>query len=219
MSTYLTVNTTFELICFLTACFCLYNDKQPEWRFLIFYLFIICLTELSAIYIRKVVGSSNTPLYNLFLIVECLSVSVFFYYLYKRYVNRIRWLVGWLSLFAICYAVEMWSNPLTSFASKTTSLLSFVFALACLHFYYLMLKDEKFEKLGNHAPFWWVNGTLIFYFGSTATNIFFDYLILDHITKFHQSIRYIIFNILNVFLYGCWSYAIICRYLQRKSFS
>jgi hypothetical protein len=64
-----------------------------------------------------------------------------------------------------------------------------------------------------------VNGTLIFYFGSTAINIFFDYLVHDKISVFSYSIRYVTFAILNVLLYSCWSYAFICRFLQRKYYS
>ncbi len=219
MGIYFTVNTIIELICLLIGCFCLYNDKQPMWRFFILYLFLICLTEISAIYMRKVLSVSNLPLYNIFLIVECFSISIFFYNILKKYVNRIKWLMAWLFLFVIMYATEMISNHFSNFVFKTASAISFVFVLACLYFYYLMLRDEKFEKLGSYAPFWWVNGTLIFYFGSTATNIFFDYLIMDQFSKFQHSIRYIIFNVLNISLYLCWSYAFICRYRQRKSSS
>lgn len=216
MKIYFTVNTTVELICLLTGVLCLYRDKAPLWRFFPLYLFLVCLTEISAIYIRKVLLTSNLPLYNVFILVECFSVSIFFYYLIKKYVNRLKWLLIWLALFLVCYGVEMVSSHYSSFVFKTASLMSFVFVLAGLYFYYLMLKDEKFIKLSTYSPFWWVNGALIFYFGSTATNIFFDYLVTDQVSKFTHSIRYIIFNILNVSLYCCWSYAFICRYLQRK---
>lgn len=219
MSIYLTVNTIAELTCLLIGCFCLYNDKEPIWRFFILYLVLICVTEIFAIHMRKVWGMSNLPLYNIFLIVECFSISVFFYNLLKKYTDRGKWLMTWLSLFIIIYGSELFSTQFSNFAFKTAAAISFVFVLASLYYYYLLLRDEKYEKLDSYAPFWWVNGTLIFYFGSTALNIFFDYLIRDQLSQFQHSIRYIIFNVLNITLYCCWSYAFICRYHQRKSSS
>ncbi|MNK12990.1 hypothetical protein D3C87_310690 [compost metagenome] len=219
MSIYLTVNTIAELTCLLIGCFCLYNDKEPVWRFFILYLLLICLTEIFAIHMRKVLGISNLPLYNIFLIVECFSISIFFYNLLKKYRDRSKWLMIWLFLFVIIYGSELFSNQFSNFVFITAAAISLVFVLASLYYYYLLLRDEKYEKLDSYAPFWWVNGTLIFYFGSTALNIFFDYLIRDQLSQFQHSIRYIIFNVLNIILYCCWSYAFICRYHQRKSSS
>jgi uncharacterized membrane protein YfcA len=219
MTLYFTVNTVIEFFCLLIACLCLYKDRDPIWRLCILYLLFTCATEVSAIHIRKVLNQSNLPLYNVFLLIECSFISTFFYYLYKRYVNKTKWLMAWLGIFALLFFGELINNHFLNFTFKTASVLSLVFVLASLYFYYLILKDEKFERLHNYAPFWWVNGTLIFYFGSTSTNIFFDYLIQDKISNFAHSIRYIIFNILNVLLYCCWSYAFLCKYLQRKSSS
>ena len=219
MSIYFTINTILELICLLIGFICLFHDKEPIWRFFILYLLLICLTEVSAIHMRKVWSMSNLPLYNIFLIVECFSISIFFYYLFKKYTSSIKWLMTWIFLFIIIYASEVISNQFAHFAYRTASVISFVFVLASLYYYYLLLRDENSEKLDSYAPFWWVNGTLIFYFGSTATNIFFDYLIMDQFSQFQHSIRYIIFNVLNISLYCCWSYAFICRYHQRKSSS
>jgi hypothetical protein len=70
--------------------------------------------------------------------------------------------------------------------------MSVVFVLASLYFYYLKLKDEHFEPLMFSAPFWWVSGTLFFYFGSTACNNFLDYLPSMKAITFSRSIRYII---------------------------
>ncbi|SHG46159.1 hypothetical protein [Pedobacter caeni] len=219
MTLYFTVNTIIEFSCLLVACLCLYKEKDPIWRLSILYLLFTCFTEVSAIHLRKVLHQSNLYLYNVFLLVECGFISTFFYFLYKKYVNKSKWLIGWLSLFALFYTLELISNNFLNFTFKTASALSVAFVLASLYFYYLILKDEKFERLSIYPPFWWVNGTLIFYFGSTSTNIFFDYLIQDQISIFPQSIRYRIFNILNVLLYCCWSYAFLCKYLQRKSSS
>ena len=73
--------------------------------------------------------------------------------------------------------------------------------------------------IGSDAPFWWVNGTICFYFAGMACNIFFKYLVKDVTSDVSHSARYIVFSILNVILYACWSYSFICRYFQRTSTS
>ena len=219
MTPYFTVNTVAEMICLLIGIFCLAKDKTPVWRYFIFYLLLTCITEIAGIYIRIVWHRSNTPLYNVFLLAECTAISIFFYSLYRQYVNKISWLFIWMALFVILYAAELLSHGFADFVNKTASLEAVTFVLASFYFYYLILKDEKYVVLHTYAPFWWVNGTLIFYFGSTATNIFYDYLVHDKISYFPYSIRYVTFTILNVLLYCCWSYAFICRFLQRKYYS
>jgi hypothetical protein len=67
-----------------------------------------------------------------------------------------------------------------------------------------------------HPPFWIVTGLFFFNFGSIACNLFFDYLMVK-IPKEYIPINYIIFTVLNFILYGCWSYAFICRYRQMIS--
>jgi hypothetical protein len=219
MIAYLTVNTVAEAFCLLVSLFCLFKDKDLLWRLLIAYLSLTLITEVSGIYVRKTFHQSNIYLYNIFLVVECITISTFFYNLYKQYVNRLTWLIIWLLIFSLFFVSELIFNQFTGFVSKTASLLSVIFVLAGLYFYYLVLRDEHYVNLDRYAPFWWVSGTLIFYFGSTATNIFLDYLVHDQIAVFHYSIRYITFSILNVLLYCCWSYSFICRYLQRKFIS
>jgi hypothetical protein len=39
----------------------------------------------------------------------------------------------------------------------------------------------------------------------------------DQISAVTHSARYIVFSILNIILYSCWSYSFICRYFQRTS--
>jgi hypothetical protein len=127
-------------------------------------------------------------------------------------------LIIWLCIFLVMYIWEGLQFHFAKFLNVTASIESVVFVLASLYYYYLILRDDKYIVLNTYAPFWWVNGTLIFYFGSTATNIFNDYLVHE-IKLITISIRYITFSILNVLLYACWSYAFICRFLQRKYYS
>lgn len=216
MPIYLSVNTTAEIICFLIALFCLSGDKSAVWKSFIGYLFLVCLTETIGVYLR-IQHMRNYLVYSIFLLFECMMISLFFYYIYKRYHHKLRMLYGWICLFLLVYLAEMLSLHFKSFPSLTATFMSAVFVVASLYFYLLIIKDEKFRQLGTYPPFWIVNGILFFYFGSTACNVFYDYLV-NHEKGIspNLSIRYIIFNLLNILLYACWSYAFICRYYQRK---
>jgi len=215
MQAFFTVNTITELICLSICLFCLFRDKDIYWRSFMIYLFLVCAVEFTGIYLR-LLHKSNYELYTYFLVIECTMVSCFFYRLYRKYHFKPSRLFSWLGLFMSIYGLELYTNHFSNFAYKTAAVMSVVFVVASLYYYMLILRDEYFRKLESYPPFWIVNGILFFYFGSTACNVFFDYLMQDKITSLGLSVRYVTFNILNVILYSCWSYAFICRYRQRN---
>lgn len=211
-----TFNTAIELICFLAALFLLPRDKDLAWKLMIPYLFLTFLVETAGLYLRKH-GISNLELYNGFLVLECFFTSFFFFMLYRIYNVKLRWLIVWLTTFATVYVIEIIYYDFSSFTSLAATIMSVVFVLSCLYFYYLKLKDELYEPLLSSASFWWISGSLFFYFGSTVCNLFFDYLRENEPGKYNQSVRYLIFNILNIILYSFWIFSFICRYRQRRS--
>ncbi|RFZ91024.1 hypothetical protein D0C36_18955 [Mucilaginibacter conchicola] len=180
------------------------------------FLLLTCVTELTGIYLREFLHIRNYPIYNVYLLFECGFTSYFFYYLYQPYNYPVKWLYTWYAIFMVIYLSELFRLNFLNFPSATASIMSVVFVFACLYFYYLKLKDEHFEPLLYSASFWWVNGALFFYFGSTACNNFMDYLASHESIIYNKSIRYVIYNILDILMYACWSYAFICRYRQRK---
>ncbi|MRG44482.1 hypothetical protein GFS24_05125 [Chitinophaga sp. SYP-B3965] len=214
---YFTLNTIAEWISFLTSVVCLSKDRDPVWKRFSIYLLIVCLVETGGIYFRETLHQPNTPLYNGLLPIECFAVSSMFYHLLKPYGIRRDIFLAWITLFALCFLTELISSRFSHYAHQTLVLMAVVFILASLYYFYLVLKDDHYVSLGTYAPFWWVSGALIFYFGGTATNTFFQYLLNDPETRsIHYSLRYHIFKVLNVLQYGCWSYAFICRYRQMK---
>ncbi|MBB6501550.1 hypothetical protein [Pedobacter cryoconitis] len=215
MQVFFTVNTITELLCLMICLFCLFRDKDIYWRSFMIYLFLVCAVEFTGIYLR-LLHKSNYELYTYFLVIECTMISCFFYRLYRKYHFKPSRLFSWLGLFMSIYGLELYTNHFSNFAYKTAAIMSVVFVIASLYYYMLILRDEHFRKLETYPPFWIVNGVLFFYFGSTACNVFFDYLMQDKITSLGLSVRYVTFNILNVILYSCWSYAFICRYRQRN---
>jgi hypothetical protein len=218
MMTYITVNTASEFICFVISLFCLYRDKDKVWRSFILFLFLTCLVELTGSYIGRGLKQPNFQLYNVFLIIECVVLNYFFYHLYKAGRNLQKLLTGWLVFFLLLYFIELYVKHFKAFVSTTSTIMSVEMILASIYYYYRLLKEEKYRRLSKDASFWWVNGTICFYFAGIASNIFFKYMIHDKPPITHTA-RYIVFTILNVILYSCWSYSFICRYFQRTSTS
>jgi len=217
MITYFTLNTVSEFLCFLISLFCLLRDANGVWRNFIFFLFLTCLVEIAGIYIRHVLHRPNIILYNIFLAVECVVLNYFFYKLLHAGSSLRKLLIGWLLFFLLFYIGELNLKGFRAYASATSTLMSVELIFASVYFYYLLLKEEKPRALSKYAPFWWVNGTICFYFAGIACNIFFDYLLQVKNPGVALTARYIVFSILNVMLYSSWSYSFICRYRQGKS--
>jgi hypothetical protein len=214
-NTYFTINTIIELICFLIAFTCLFSERNSYWKIFGVYMFITFIIETVGLLLRNQ-RIPNQSLYTGFLAIECFMISLFFYQIFKNYNHKATLLYGWLIIFLSVFFSELSTTHFKRFPYISAAFMSVVFVVASLYFYYLILKDEKFRKLTTDSEFWIVNGILFYYFGSTACNIFFDYLLLDSVAYANLPLRYIIFVILNIFLYGCWSYAFICRFLQRE---
>ncbi|WP_111594891.1 hypothetical protein [Chitinophaga dinghuensis] len=217
MMSYLTVSTVAEWSCFCIAFFCLRTDKDPLWKWFPAYLLIVCLVETTGIYIRTTWHVTNAPLYNLYLPIECIFVSSFLFHQLRNFGLKRTWLYAWLTLFTGLYLTESISNNWERYSRQVVVLMSVIFVLAALYYFYLVLRSEQYIRLGGHGPFWWVSGVLMFYFGGVVTYIFFTYLLQAPASDSIQySVRYIIFKVLNVILYGSWAYACICRYRQLK---
>ncbi|HEY8895695.1 MAG TPA: hypothetical protein VIM79_12795 [Niastella sp.] len=215
MKDYLTLNTISELFCLAIGIFCLYRDKDKVWKSFILFLLFTCLTELAGVYVRKEYHT-NFWIYNIYLVVECVVTNYFLYHLINPNQHLRKLLMGWFVIFLCFYFNELYVKHFNAYVSAATTFLSVELILASIYYYYRLLKEESYRKLSKDASFWWVNGTICFYFAGIATNIFFSYLLFDK-TYITKSVSYFLFSLQNVILYSCWSYSFICRYLQRSS--
>jgi uncharacterized membrane protein YfcA len=220
MTAYLTINTIAEGLCAIASIFCLYRDKALAWRLFIPFMLLTVLVEIAGIYIRQQ-HRPNFMLYNMFLVVECAVQNYFFYYLYASYRDipkpRGYLLIVFVLFFVLFFFAELVYNRFNAYVSVSSTILSVELILASVYFYYLLLCEEHSRRLSGYAPFWWVNGTICFYFAGIASNLFFNYLVQDHTHGINHSARYIVFSMLNIILYISWSYAFLCRYRQRIS--
>lgn len=219
MRAYITVNTVSEFFCLAISILCLYREKDKVWKNFILFLLLTCLVEIAGSYISRGLHQPNFKLYNIFLVIESLVLNYFFYHLLKGSDNGKKLLTGWLLFFLLLYFIELYIKNFNAYVSASSTIMSVELILVSVYYYYRLLKEEKFRQLSKDASFWWVNGTICFYFAGIACNIFFKYLVQDQTAGVTHSARYIVFTILNIILYSCWSYSFVCRYFQRTSIS
>jgi hypothetical protein len=207
----LTVNTVAELTCFLIALICLLKDSSIVWRCMALYLLSTCAAEILGLYVtgpKHLI--SNHWVYNCFLTCEIGFTHLMFYYLLSRYINSKPLILTGLALLFLLYIIETFRHSFFVYNNLTFTVMSVLFVVYSLCYYYLLLKDERYVMLKYSAEFWWVAGTLFFYFSNTACN-FFGNNLRSVIMPDGHTLNFYIFRALNILLYGCWSYSFICR--------
>ncbi len=217
MSKYFTLYTSAELFCFITALVCLFSVRERYWRFFIAFMFLTCLVEFIATPLKEMYKAdpkpenSNAWIYNLLLLLQIGTFLMMFYNLIGKYVqSKIIILTGLVILLSL-YGYELLTNHhgVYDYNVLTYSVLSVMMVLYSLYYYYLLLNNEEYTDLKVLPEFWWTAGTLFFFFGTTAINLFYRLLVsVSAVSMLYISY---ISNILIVILYGCWTYAFICK--------
>lgn len=213
---YFTLNTISELVCFAFSISCLIKDKSWVWRSMIVYLFVTCLAEFAGIYIEKV-EHNNQWVYNIFLVFEGVFNILMFNHIFQKYKkNKLLTAIA-IALFMLFYSFELIKHGFRIYNYSTYKVMSLLYVLYCLYYYYLLVKDDTYTELKFHSTFWWITGTLFFYFGNTACNFLDDKLSSIKIFG-NEYLTYFIYKILNIILYAFWSYSFFCRkWLMLKS--
>lgn len=210
MEKYITLNIVVEFICLVCAVLFLLKDRSA-WRMMVAYLAVVVAVEATGKHF-SLHHLSNSELYNLYLPVEAAFVGYTFYTLLQKKA----WIISGLFLFLLSFVLELSLKGFTEFLFITNIISSVVIVLYALYYFYELLKDDEYYDLRRHAPFWWVAGTLLFYFGSTLVNLFMKYLRGLRSTDLGFDLRYYITTVLILILYSCWSYSFVCRYRQRR---
>lgn len=207
MSHYFTLNTISEVMCLSFAIVYLLNDTSLIWRSMILYMLITCIVEFLGIYVERS-GHFNYWVYNVFLIFEAGFTMLMFAGLFKGY-HQSKFVIIGVVTFIILYVCELIRHGFFIYYNNFTyTVMSVLYVLYGLYYYYLMIRDDNPIDIKYSPVFWWVAGTVFFYFGNTACNLF---SIQFGSVKIYQQLSYIIFKVLNVILYGCWSYSFICK--------
>lgn len=202
-----------ELICLIVAIAIIWKDKYAFGKVITCYIAVALVTEEALAYLA-IRGIHNLWLFNIFIFFEISAILYGLYHCIKVYINpKPIFFIG-SGLICLSYIYFLFTHPFTDLNSLTISIMSVVFTLYCLYYYYLLLKDENFIEIKSHPEFWWVTGVLFYYFGSTMSNIFDGLFTVKIIGIF--TLRYCIYVLLNLILYSLWVYSFICRMRQRK---
>jgi hypothetical protein len=202
-----------ELICLIAAITIIWKDKYAFGKVITCYLAIALVTEEAAAYFA-IRGIHNLWLFNIFIFFEISAILYGLYHCLREYINpKPIFIIGAGIVYPIYFSFFI-NHPFGDLNTITITVMSVVFTLYCLYYYYLLLKDENFIEIKTHPQFWWVTGVLFYYFGSTMSNIF-DGLFTVKIIGF-VTLRYSIYIVLNLILYSFWLYSFICRMKQQK---
>ena len=196
-------------ICFLFGFLMLIGEHEKKWNWLVLYVLLIATGDWSGWWMTQI-GLHNHWLYNIITVIEVVFMGYFFLDLYPSKLGKYAVSIG-LSCISILFVSELVENGIHMYASDAQVAISIWLIAMALGYYYYLLKDENYLPLQTHPDFWFVTGVLLFYLGNIATNLFFGYFSKINIANF----RSIIYTVLNLILYGCWSYAFICKYRKK----
>jgi hypothetical protein len=211
-----TIITDLVFLCFLVALALLTNKRSGWYVHFTWFLGLSFLVELSGYLTFFVFGHSNHRIFNFFMPVEILFIGWIMLKVFRP-LKDARWLIG--IMWTVLFTVYLWENIRSGFREYST-VTSIVFSagmvLACLLYYFHLLRSEEYLNVYRHEDFWIVTGLFLFYFVQTGCNFFFDYLAIINKDTI-KPIRYDIFIVLNFILYAAWAYAFLCRYKKTIS--
>ncbi|AYL96223.1 hypothetical protein [Mucilaginibacter celer] len=216
MERYITVTIVIELLCFVVSVYFLSRDKSPIWKSAIVFLLITVIVEiLGRHYNITNQFKKNSQIYNLLTIPECMFISGMFYMCLREYKVSGWLMIAGLALVFGFYLSEIARHGIYDYMNTTTTLMSVVFSFYGFLYLFLLIRGDDYVVLKTHTPFWWITGSLIYYFGGLAVGLLFSVLNL----KGHLNSRLYtyIYMALNILMYAFWSYSFRCRYHQRKS--
>ena len=177
------------------------------------FLLLTCLFEIAG----KIIGkrsNNNDWIYNIFVIAETLFTYAMYVYLVRHYARNIKIHIVLFCLLTLLYLYEVTLHGFFVFNNITTAVMSVMFIGYSLYYYYLLIKAPRYVNLNNHPAFWWVAGSLLFYYGTSVITLY------DAIFQANYSLvftyRYYAYLCFNIIHYGLWSYSFICRYRQRQ---
>lgn len=209
-------NLFIEVLCFTLALLFLKNSKAGLWKYFKMYMLLTVLIEATGWLLRTYWHVNNQWLYNIFAPIQAFFLFWVFYKIYPKQFNSKLFLGICAAAFSIVYVIECFRHPFTIFNNNSWIVFSFSIIIACGLYYYFLLKDDEYINLAVHPPFWFVTGVFLYFFCSSVCTLFFSQLVRINIMQ-NISLRYLLFILFNLILYGCWSYAFLCKYKQTRS--
>jgi len=207
---------SIEIMCLVTALYCLYGDGSSAWRLQRWYLATVVFVEIVAVIMVNHFHVSTHWWYNLFLLVECAFVSWFLFRCIRKFKPlSIWWLYTWYACFLVVYFTDTFAEKAHALNNNTMQFMNVVLVIGCLYYYYLLQRSATYRRLSTFADFWWVNGVMYFYFSTTVLYLFMPALGRAYV--WGMPLFYLLNTLLIVIYYSTWIYAYLVRYRSRKT--
>lgn len=204
-----------EATCLILALIYLRHESNAYWKLAIWFLFITICVEVTGFYVlRKILHVNNAWIYNFYSLIKIGYVGLMFYYFFSDYIRKPKYLLMGLAVPLISFVIETVFHGILVYHSITNTIMSVVFVSYGWYYFYQLLKSPQYVDLNTHASFWWISGISFFCFGSVVCDLAFSYIniFIDGV----HTLRYYIFIVLNILLYGFWSYSFLCRHRIMK---
>lgn len=206
-----TIIIFIEAACFLAATVFLKDKEQGWWRSFILFMLVTLSIETSGYILYFQLGKQNHWLFNIYLPVEIGFLFFVLYRICKHYFKVLPILLISLLFFLCIYIWQSITLDWRDYSEYANTFASVMIILTCCLFYYYLLKLDINLELMRFPPFWVISGIFIFYLGSIGCGLF-ERPLTEVFKRTGIPIRYIIMLVLNFILYGCWSWAFLCRY-------
>lgn len=216
MGEFFSVNILIEVLCLCAAIIYLRDDRSIIWRSNIVFLLLTVIVEELGLHFKFIdQGANNRLVYNFYTLPEALFNSLMYYKILKDLFKSRPVIFTGLALIYITYIYELSSRGPYKYTNLTILVMSTIFSFYSFLYLYLFVKKEGYVELSRHAPFWWVTGSLIYYFGGQATDWLFT--LIHFPPNVSSSLYAYIYIALNLMLYGFRSYSYRCRSQLKKS--
>lgn len=167
-------------------------------------LMLAALIAETCSFILRKSGNTNYPIFHIYVIVE----FALFTRIYASQIKNIRWirLLRWSVILMLIYAlvnVFFWQS-LSSPNTNVTTVYSLVMILLSAQWFFMILREMKYDSLFRSSFFWINNGVLLYYSSSFVLFVFMfrvsnlDYHqieIILYLNMFFNLIHYLCFNI------------------------
>ncbi len=197
-------------MCFFASILLLKNGSFGFWKWFIPYLALTAGLETYCFYIAKTSTQyvDNQWLYNCFFMIYI----IFHLYIFSKIIRTIPGkkivLVCLLILIGL-YGYDLGTQGIYKYFYTTLTTFGAIAILLSICYYYSLFTQEELHNILAEPGFWFATGCLIFFTTSTGVVALHEQIVIQSkINKF--PIRYVIINMLNVVMYGCWVKSFIC---------
>ncbi|MFC3197123.1 hypothetical protein ACFOET_05835 [Parapedobacter deserti] len=219
MSNLVTYYTLIEAGCLIAALIFLRHEQGSVWGIQRWYLCLVLLGELCALYCIWVLGHpSNQWIHNLMIPAIALFVGqMTFAAVAELDGTRRSWLYAWWGIVAAVYLTEAAINGgLPEYLRYTRLFVNVSISAGCFYYFIRLMRTNTARDLRTLPEFWWIYGTSCFFFGQSIANHYVQLLAVTKTTIAGASLHMILYIILISLLYGLWSYAFYLRSKRRS---